>query len=128
MSPSQFELSIEDVRVSFGRGAGRIVALAGISLQFVPGDLTLIAGASGSGKTTLLTILGCLRKPDEGRVFIDGMAVHRAGRAALTRIRQRKIGFVFQALRRNLTKCPIGGSLSVWPSCALPRLRSSMRA
>jgi putative ABC transport system ATP-binding protein len=56
-------------------------------------------GPSGSGKTTLLSMLGCLLSPDEGRVFVDGVAVNELSETAKTIIRQKKISFVFQAFR-----------------------------
>jgi len=56
-------------------------------------------GPSGSGKTTLLSMLGCLLSPDEGTVFVDGVAVNRLSEAERTVVRQKKISFVFQAFR-----------------------------
>src|SRR5947207_8814447 len=54
---------------------------------------------SGSGKTTLLSLLGCLLTPDEGTVFVDGVAINGLSEAERTAIRQKKISFVFQAFR-----------------------------
>jgi putative ABC transport system ATP-binding protein len=56
-------------------------------------------GPSGSGKTTLLSLLGCLLSPDEGSVFIDGVAVHKLGEKDRAAIRREKMSFVFQAFR-----------------------------
>jgi putative ABC transport system ATP-binding protein len=56
-------------------------------------------GPSGSGKTTLLSLLGCLLSPDEGSVFVDGVAVHKLGEKERAAIRREKMSFVFQAFR-----------------------------
>src|ERR1700730_8691220 len=56
-------------------------------------------GPSGSGKTTLLSLLGCLLSPDEGTVFVDGVAVNELSGSEKTVLRRKKISFVFQAFR-----------------------------
>ena len=96
--PSEF-LAVEDVSVSFGKGAGKMCALRNASLAFAPRTLSLIMGPSGSGKTTLLSLLGCLLSPERGRVFIDGVSVHDLDEKARTSLRRSKISFVFQAFR-----------------------------
>jgi len=92
-------LGIDNVSVSFGHGAAQIYALRNASLFFERGTLSLIMGPSGSGKTTLLSVLGCLLSPDEGTVFVDGVAVNNLIENDKTIIRRNKIGFVFQAFR-----------------------------
>lgn len=92
-------LGVEDASVSFGQNEARVSALRGVSLAFDRGTLSLVMGPSGSGKTTLLSMLGCLLTPDEGTVFVDGVAVNTLGEAERTIVRQKKIGFVFQAFR-----------------------------
>lgn len=96
--PDHF-LGVESASVSFGKGEARVPALRDISLTFERGALTLILGPSGSGKTTLLSMLGCLLSPDEGTVFVDGIAVNQLPEPEKTAIRQKKISFVFQAFR-----------------------------
>ena len=54
-------LEAEDIVKELGRGAGKVVALKGVSLSLNPGELTLLMGPSGSGTTTVLSILGCIR-------------------------------------------------------------------
>jgi putative ABC transport system ATP-binding protein len=96
--PDHF-LGVENATVCFGKGEARVRALQGISLTFERGTLSLVMGPSGSGKTTLLSMLGCLLSPDEGTVFVDGMAVNQLTEPEKTLIRQKKISFVFQAFR-----------------------------
>jgi putative ABC transport system ATP-binding protein len=96
--PDHF-LGVEGASVSFGKGDTRVPALRDISLSFERGTLALVMGPSGSGKTTLLSMLGCLLSPDEGTVFVDGVAVNALSESRKTEIRQKKISFVFQAFR-----------------------------
>jgi putative ABC transport system ATP-binding protein len=74
-------------------------ALRDVSISFPKSQLTLVSGPSGSGKTTLLCLLGCLLTPDRGSVYFDGREVARLNERARTLIRQRNIGFIFQAFR-----------------------------
>jgi len=96
--PDQF-LAVEDARISFGEGDARVRALRGVSATFERGTLSLVMGPSGSGKTTLLSLLGCLLSPDEGTVFVDGVAVNELSASEKTVLRRKKISFVFQAFR-----------------------------
>ena len=70
--------------------------LHGIDLDVARGEFVSIVGASGSGKSTLMNLIGVLDKPTEGSYWLDGTEVDRAGDDALSAIRNRKIGFVFQ--------------------------------
>jgi putative ABC transport system ATP-binding protein len=74
---------------------GRVEALRGVSFSIPAGDYTAVTGPSGSGKSTLLHLAGGLDRPSRGRVLFDG--VEPATPAAWTRLRARRIGFVFQA-------------------------------
>jgi len=77
-------------------GAVAVHALRDVSVTIRPGDFVAITGASGSGKTTLLNILGCVDLPSSGRYLLDGQDVTRFSDGRLSRIRNEKIGFVFQ--------------------------------
>ncbi|MCU1301554.1 MAG: transporter related protein [Candidatus Sulfotelmatobacter sp.] len=96
--PDRF-LAVEEARISFGEGDARVRALRGVSATFERGTLSLVMGPSGSGKTTLLSLLGCLLSPDEGTVFVDGVAVNELSASEKTVLRRKKISFVFQAFR-----------------------------
>jgi putative ABC transport system ATP-binding protein len=77
-------------------GAPPVVALAGITLEVYGAERVAILGPSGSGKSTLLHVAGTLERPDRGRVSIGGQDVERLSDAALSAVRARRIGFVFQ--------------------------------
>jgi putative ABC transport system ATP-binding protein len=90
-------VSLRDVARVYPRGAGEVVALAGVDLDVRPGEKLAIMGPSGSGKTTLLSILGCLDRPTRGEHLFDGRRVEGLTDDELSRLRNRSIGFVFQA-------------------------------
>jgi ABC-type lipoprotein export system ATPase subunit len=77
-----------------GRAARRV--LDGASLAVARGEVVAILGRSGSGKSTLLHLIGGLDRPDAGVIEVDGERVTGAGERALSRLRRRRIGFVFQ--------------------------------
>jgi len=77
-------------------GENIIAALDGVSLDIRGGEFVSITGASGSGKTTLMNILGCLDSPSEGSYILDDEDVSRMSRRRLARVRNLKIGFIFQ--------------------------------
>lgn len=91
-------LAVQRATVRYGPKHARVAALNDVTLDFAPGELTLVMGPSGSGKTTLLSLLGCLLSPDEGSVFVAGCEVSRLTERERTRLRSH-IGFIFQAFR-----------------------------
>ena len=90
-------LEIKDLTREFRMGGETVRALKGISFSVEEGEFVTIMGSSGSGKTTLLNILGCLDKPTGGDYLLDGVNVKQLSRNELARLRNNKIGFVFQA-------------------------------
>jgi putative ABC transport system ATP-binding protein len=90
-------LSIQNIRREFHMGTEVVRALKGVSFDVFPGEFVTIMGSSGSGKTTLLNTLGCLDKPTGGIYLLDGVNVGSLSRNDLARLRNRKIGFVFQS-------------------------------
>jgi putative ABC transport system ATP-binding protein len=90
-------LELKDIRREFQMGSEIVRALKGVSFDVTAGEFLTIMGASGSGKTTLLNTLGCLDKPSDGTYLLDGVDVGKLGRNELAKLRNQKIGFVFQA-------------------------------
>ncbi|GAB4356607.1 MAG: ABC transporter ATP-binding protein [Cyanophyceae cyanobacterium] len=89
-------IRLEGITKIYGSGNTEVRALRGVDLEILPGDYCSIMGASGSGKSTMMNVIGCLDRPTAGRYFLDGIEVASLGEKELARIRNRKIGFVFQ--------------------------------
>jgi putative ABC transport system ATP-binding protein/lipoprotein-releasing system ATP-binding protein len=107
-----------DLRRSFQLGARKIDVLRGISLEIAQGEAIFLCGASGAGKTTLLYTLAGLERPEAGTVTFEGVDFYGRGESAAARIRNTRIGFVFQgyfllpeltALENVLLPSMIGG-------------------
>jgi len=96
MSTAPFVLRTEDLKKDLNVGEVTVQALRGVSLTVQRGEFLGIIGPSGSGKSTLLGLIGGLDTPTSGRVFIDGTDITDLNERALTRVRNEKIGFVFQ--------------------------------
>jgi len=90
-------VSLENVHKIYQMGAVQVRALAGISVSFRRGSFWAVMGPSGSGKSTLLNILGCLDRPTRGRYVLDGHDVSLLSDNALSELRLRKLGFIFQS-------------------------------
>ena len=97
MSTDHPVIAIRDITKVYGEGATEVRALRGVNLDISHGEYVAIMGASGSGKSTLMHIIGCLDVPTAGRYLLDGMDVSKLDDFALSVVRNRKIGFVFQS-------------------------------
>src|SRR5436853_1857196 len=85
-----------DVTRTYPLGRVNVRALTGVSLDVAGGDFLALAGPSGSGKTTLLNLIGCIDKPDSGRILIDGIDVTPVPLHRLAATRLHTLGFIFQ--------------------------------
>jgi putative ABC transport system ATP-binding protein len=95
--PSQPVIRLASVTKTYGTGEAAVHALRGVSLDVMNRDYVAIMGASGSGKSTMMNIIGCLDVPSEGQFLIDGIDTSVLDEQQLALVRNRKIGFVFQA-------------------------------
>ncbi len=82
---------------SYRLGRTEVPALRGVDFRLDPGEFVVVAGPSGSGKSTLLNLLGCLDDPDAGSILVEGRDVASLSASERTRLRRRRLGFVFQA-------------------------------
>jgi len=96
MAESNLVVSLHEIRKVYHLGGEDIAAVDGVSLGIASGDFVAIMGASGSGKSTLLNILGCLDQPSSGAYVLDGEDVAQFDKNRLARVRNCRIGFVFQ--------------------------------
>ena len=90
-------IKITDLTKVYGAGDIAVHALRGINAAVAKGGFVAIMGPSGSGKSTLMNILGCLDRPTGGAFVLDGEDVSQLNKNELARVRNRKIGFVFQS-------------------------------
>ena len=86
----------ENLYKKYKVGKCEVNALCDVSFCADKGEFVAIIGSSGSGKSTLMNILGCLDKPDEGKYYIDGFDTSVLSQNKLSKIRSKKIGFIFQ--------------------------------
>jgi len=112
-SPAQALIKLEDVTKVFHTDEVETHALSAVHLEIKNGEFLSIAGPSGCGKSTLLSILGLLDSPTSGQYWINSQSVANLSLSDRTRIRNREIGFIFQAF--NLI-----GDLTVFENVELP--------
>jgi putative ABC transport system ATP-binding protein len=90
-------IEISNLRKDYHIGEVTVHALRGVDIHIKEGEFVAIMGVSGSGKSTMLNILGCLDKPTSGDYFLDSANIKTMNRDELAQLRNRKLGFVFQA-------------------------------
>ncbi len=88
---------LNNIAKTYTMGQVTVQALGPVSLTIRRGEFIAVLGPSGSGKSTMMNILGCLDKPTGGEYILDGAPVHAFSRTKLARVRNRKVGFVFQS-------------------------------
>ncbi|TMC34233.1 MAG: ABC transporter ATP-binding protein [Chloroflexi bacterium] len=121
MAPEQEPLiRLESISKLYGSGDAEVAALRGFSLRVDQGELLAVMGPSGSGKSTLMNILGCLDTPTSGRYWFAGDDVSRLSETELARVRNRRIGFVFQQFH-------LLPKMSAWRNVELPLLYRNAR-
>jgi len=89
-------IELQNVCRDFKVGDEVVHALRGVSFKIYEGEFVTIQGTSGSGKSTLLNQIGCLDTPTSGEYFLDGVSVRKMGSNQRAKLRNRKIGFIFQ--------------------------------
>jgi putative ABC transport system ATP-binding protein len=90
-------IEITNLKKDYHIGEVTVHALRGIDLKIQEGEFVAIMGVSGSGKSTMLNILGCLDKPTNGDYLLDGVNINTLNKKELARLRNKKLGFVFQS-------------------------------
>lgn len=92
----EYLIQLKDVSRIYRSGSRSVEALKDINLKIPSGKLVIIKGPSGSGKTTILNIMGGLDQPSSGKVYFQEKELGQYPESELTRIRRKKIGFIFQ--------------------------------
>ena len=89
-------IQLEGIEKVYQTGEVAVKAVRGVSLTVAPGEFVAVMGASGSGKSTLMNLIGCLDRPTAGRYLLDGEEVGALSGSELSRVRNQRLGFVFQ--------------------------------
>jgi putative ABC transport system ATP-binding protein len=120
LAPAAELIRLESITKVYGSGDAEVAALRSFSLSVTSGESVAVMGPSGSGKSTLMNILGCLDIPSSGRYWFAGQDVSRLNETELARVRNRRIGFVFQQFQ-------LLPKLSAWRNVELPLLYRNVR-
>src|SRR5260221_5481361 len=115
MSADRALIQLDQVTKTYDSGENAVQALRGVDVAIGRGEFVSIIGPSGSGKSTLMHILGCLDTPTSGKYWLDGEDVAEMSARSLAKVRNQKIGFVFQTF--NLLP-----RATIWKNVELPLL------
>jgi putative ABC transport system ATP-binding protein len=96
-APQKALIQLDEICKTYDSGENAVLALRGVNVAIEKGEFAAIIGPSGSGKSTLMHILGCLDTPTSGRYWLDGEDVAEMSARQLARVRNQKIGFIFQS-------------------------------
>jgi putative ABC transport system ATP-binding protein len=126
-------IELESVTRHYRMSGQTVRALDGVDLAIRAGEYVTLTGPSGSGKSTLLNVLGCLDRPDSGSYRLDGIEVRTLDDAAASRVRNRRIGFVFQSFHllprlTVLENVLLPTRFSEHPDAAAPRRAQTLLA
>lgn len=121
-------IKLVDIRKTYKMGETEYQALKGVSLTVEKGDFLAIMGPSGSGKSTLMHILGCLDSPSSGEYFLEGKEIGKLADKDLAKIRNEKIGFVFQAFNLLQRMTVLDNVLVPFTYSRIPRAEQMERA
>lgn len=114
-------IHLKNITKTYDMGSVQVQVLNGITLHVNKGDFLAIIGPSGSGKSTLMNMIGCLDTPTTGEYFLDGKEISTYNEKQLSKIRNEKIGFIFQKF--NLLP-----KLSAYENVELPLIYRGMNA
>src|SRR3989344_7056817 len=89
-------IKLENVWKTYKMGDSQVNALRGLNVEIKKGEFVAIMGPSGSGKSTSVNMVGCLDLPTKGRIFLEDHDIAKLSESELSRIRGKKIGFIFQ--------------------------------
>ncbi len=121
-------IETQDLTKIYHLGRKKVFAINGISLKIKKGSFLIIKGRSGSGKTTLLNLIGCLDRPTQGKVFLNGLEVSNIPERDLPIIRRKNIGFVFQRFHLLPTLTAIENVMLPLKYNHVPKSKAKQRA
>ncbi len=126
-------IRLDDVHKTYRLGETTVEALRGVTLDLHRGEFTALVGPSGAGKSTLLHLVGCIDEPDSGRVLVEGRDVAALSDDARSRLRNQKIGFIFQSFNlvpvltvRENVELPLLLQAGVPPRARAERVRQAI--